>query len=173
MTAPLPLGRVVATPGALKLLGKARAHPFDLLAGHAAGDWGELCTFDRHQDQPRRPQERLLGDVQCVCRGGSLMEEPRLPPGYRLDRRDPDLWTFVDQKDGQWPISVSGEQPRRPSRRWPGKTTKAQERSNTREEDSRLHPLLQGLLVRRRQVSYQDLPRRWLRPSSDLLATAG
>jgi hypothetical protein len=51
MTAPLPLGRVVATPGALKLLGKARAHPFDLLAGHAAGDWGELCTFDRHQNE--------------------------------------------------------------------------------------------------------------------------
>jgi hypothetical protein len=29
--------------------------------------------------------------VQCVCRGGALMEEPRLPPGYRLDRSDPDL----------------------------------------------------------------------------------
>ena len=22
------------------------------------------------------------------------MEEPRLPPGYRLDRSDPDLWTL-------------------------------------------------------------------------------
>jgi hypothetical protein len=27
------------------------AHPFDLLARHAAGDWGELCTFDRHQNE--------------------------------------------------------------------------------------------------------------------------
>jgi hypothetical protein len=51
MTAPLPLGRVVATPGALKLLIQARAYPFDLLARHATGDWGELCTFDRRQNE--------------------------------------------------------------------------------------------------------------------------
>jgi hypothetical protein len=51
MTAPLPLGRVVATPGALKLLGKSREHPFGLLARHATGDWGELCAFDRRQNE--------------------------------------------------------------------------------------------------------------------------
>jgi hypothetical protein len=51
MTAPLPLGRVVATPGALKLLTKARACPFDYLARHATGDWGELCAFDRRQNE--------------------------------------------------------------------------------------------------------------------------
>jgi hypothetical protein len=51
MRAPLPLGRVVATPGALKLLTEARAYPFDLLARHAAGDWGELCAFDRSQNE--------------------------------------------------------------------------------------------------------------------------
>jgi hypothetical protein len=51
MTAPLPLGRVVATPGALKLLVEARAHPFEYLARHAAGDWGDLCAFDRRQNE--------------------------------------------------------------------------------------------------------------------------
>jgi hypothetical protein len=51
MTAPLLLGRVVATPGALKLLMEAKAHPFDLLARHATGDWGELCAFDRRQNE--------------------------------------------------------------------------------------------------------------------------
>ena len=51
MTAPLPLGRVVATPGALKLLSEIEEHPFDLLARHAAGDWGDLCAFDRRQNQ--------------------------------------------------------------------------------------------------------------------------
>jgi hypothetical protein len=51
MTAPLPLGRVVATPGALKLLLKAGGHPFDYLARHAKGDWGELCAFDRRQNE--------------------------------------------------------------------------------------------------------------------------
>jgi len=49
--APLPLGKVVATPGALKLLTEARAHPFDLLARHATGDWGVLCAFDRRQNE--------------------------------------------------------------------------------------------------------------------------
>ena len=51
MTAPLPLGRVVATPGALKLLMEAGGHPFDLLARHATGDWGDLCAFDRRQNE--------------------------------------------------------------------------------------------------------------------------
>ena len=51
MTAPLPLGRVVATPGALRLLMEARAHPFEYLARHATGDWGELCAFDRRQNE--------------------------------------------------------------------------------------------------------------------------
>jgi hypothetical protein len=51
MTTPLPLGKLVATPGALKLLGKSGGHPFDLLARHATGDWGDLCAFDRRQNE--------------------------------------------------------------------------------------------------------------------------
>jgi hypothetical protein len=51
MRAPLPLGRVVATPGALKLLGKSGRHPFEYLARHATGDWGDLCAFDRRQNE--------------------------------------------------------------------------------------------------------------------------
>jgi hypothetical protein len=51
MTAQLSLGRVVATPGALKLLGKSGGHPFDYLARHATGDWGDLCSFDQRQNE--------------------------------------------------------------------------------------------------------------------------
>jgi hypothetical protein len=51
MRAPLPLGRVVATPGALKLLMEADRQPFDYLARHASGDWGELCKYDRRQNE--------------------------------------------------------------------------------------------------------------------------
>jgi hypothetical protein len=51
MRAPLPLGRVVATPAVLNLLGKSGGHPFELLARHATGDWGELCAFDRRQNE--------------------------------------------------------------------------------------------------------------------------
>ena len=51
MMAPLPLGRVMATPGALEVLGKSGGCPFDILARHAAGDWGNLCAFDRRQNE--------------------------------------------------------------------------------------------------------------------------
>jgi hypothetical protein len=51
MRAPLPLGRIVTTSGALKLLLEAGGHPFDYLARHAAGDWGDLCAFDRRQNE--------------------------------------------------------------------------------------------------------------------------
>ena len=50
MTGPLPLGRVVATPGALKVLEEAGEHPFAYIARHATGDWGDLCAFDRRQN---------------------------------------------------------------------------------------------------------------------------
>jgi hypothetical protein len=48
---PPPLGKVVATPGALKLLLERGEDPFDYLARHASGDWGELCEFDHRQNQ--------------------------------------------------------------------------------------------------------------------------
>ena len=51
MMAPLPLGRVVATPGALKILSEASEDLFSYLARHATGDWGELCAFDRRQNE--------------------------------------------------------------------------------------------------------------------------
>ena len=41
----------MATSGALKLLMEVRAHPFDYLARHATGDWGDLCGFDRRQNE--------------------------------------------------------------------------------------------------------------------------
>jgi hypothetical protein len=47
----LPLGKVVATPGALNLLMDAGEDAFDYLARHATGDWGELCAFDRRQNE--------------------------------------------------------------------------------------------------------------------------
>ena len=51
MRSPLSLGRVVATPGTLRLLEVVGDHPFELLARHAAGDWGDLCAFDRCQNE--------------------------------------------------------------------------------------------------------------------------
>jgi hypothetical protein len=45
------LGRVVATPGALRSLEEANQNPFEFLAKHQAGDWGELCEEDKRENE--------------------------------------------------------------------------------------------------------------------------
>ena len=45
------LGRVVATPGALRALEEAYQNPFEFLARHQAGDWGELCEEDKRENE--------------------------------------------------------------------------------------------------------------------------
>lgn len=47
----LPLGRVVATPGALQLLRESGEDPFGYLSRHASGDWGELDPHDRRENR--------------------------------------------------------------------------------------------------------------------------
>lgn len=41
-----PLGRVVATPGALRALQEAGESPSFYLSRHARGDWGDVCPED-------------------------------------------------------------------------------------------------------------------------------
>jgi hypothetical protein len=50
VTASLPLGRVVATPGALETILSAGGDPSAYVARHASGDWGDLCAFDRREN---------------------------------------------------------------------------------------------------------------------------
>jgi hypothetical protein len=67
MRVPLPLGRVVATPGALKLLSEASEDLFGYLARHATGDWGELCAFDRRQNKiALREGYRVLSSYEVL-----------------------------------------------------------------------------------------------------------
>jgi hypothetical protein len=51
MMGPLPLGRIVATPGALQVLSKAREDLRLFLDRHASGDWGDLDTHDRRENE--------------------------------------------------------------------------------------------------------------------------
>ncbi len=48
---PLSLGRVLATPGALRALSEAGEDPLRLLVRHAAGDWGNLDAQDRRENE--------------------------------------------------------------------------------------------------------------------------
>lgn len=45
------LGAVVATPGALEMLGEARISPLSLLRRHASGDWGEVSKADARENE--------------------------------------------------------------------------------------------------------------------------
>jgi len=75
----LPLGKVVATPGALILLSEAGEDAFGYLARHATGDWGELCAFDRQQNERAlRTGERVLSSYPVgECRIWIITEADR------------------------------------------------------------------------------------------------
>ena len=45
------LGRVVATPGALRVLEKAEQLPAEFLDRHVNGDWGEVPEEDRQENE--------------------------------------------------------------------------------------------------------------------------
>jgi hypothetical protein len=57
----VPLGRVVATPGALQAFAVAAENYFLYLARHAGGDWGDVCPEDAQaNDESLRGGKRLL-----------------------------------------------------------------------------------------------------------------
>ena len=45
-----PLGRLVATPGALELLTRCEQTPLEFLSRHAWGDWGECDPHDSREN---------------------------------------------------------------------------------------------------------------------------
>lgn len=67
-----PLGRVVATPGALEALAEAGIDPTKLLDRHIVGDWGELC------------EEDWQGNEFSLNRGFRLLSNYPLPDGQKL-----------------------------------------------------------------------------------------
>ncbi len=62
MSKPLfPLGRTLATPGALAALEKAGVQPAALLSRHVRGDWGCVCDDDkRANEESLKAGSRLL-----------------------------------------------------------------------------------------------------------------
>ncbi len=73
MTSPkFSLGRVVATPGALRALDESNESAFEFLRRHVSGDWGEL------DDEDKRENELSL------AQGFRLLSAYRLRSGERL-----------------------------------------------------------------------------------------
>ena len=46
-----PLGRILATPGALRVLEEAGQSPTEFLDRHVSGDWGELDEEDKRENE--------------------------------------------------------------------------------------------------------------------------
>jgi hypothetical protein len=72
ITAKFPLGRVVATPGALVALSEAGQTPQEFLDRHIAGDWGELDENDRQENE------------LSVAEGFRILSAYRLRDGARI-----------------------------------------------------------------------------------------
>lgn len=56
MSVSFPLGRVLATPGAVSTLAESCQDPSDFITRHARGDWGEVSAEDK------RANTRALAD---------------------------------------------------------------------------------------------------------------
>lgn len=60
-----PLGRIVATPGAIGEFERAGESPLTYLVRHATGDWGDLDEHDREANERAvRAGERILSAYQ-------------------------------------------------------------------------------------------------------------
>lgn len=67
-----PLGQIVATPGALIALREAGVAPWELLARHQSGDWGEVDEHDRRENE------------LSLREGFRILSSYTLPNGVRL-----------------------------------------------------------------------------------------
>ena len=77
-----PLGRTLATPGALAALEQAHVSPASLLSRHASGDWGTLCDEDKQAND------------------AALIDGSRLLSAYVLPTKVK-LWIITEATDGK------------------------------------------------------------------------
>jgi hypothetical protein len=74
--------QVVATPGALEALAKARQTPHEFLARHVSGDWGDVC-----------PEDAALND-EALNDGSRLLSAFTLKTGEKL-------WVITEAADDE------------------------------------------------------------------------
>ena len=70
MNAPVPrfpLGRVVATPGAIAAMQEAGVAPADLLRRHVSGDWGDVPAYDAAENELSVREDVFLGSHVFVA----------------------------------------------------------------------------------------------------------
>lgn len=83
MSAKFVLGRIVATPGALKALEDARQEPVHFLRLHESGAWGDLCAEDRHANDA------------AIAHEGDASRQSRVLSAYQT-RVGTKLWVITE-----------------------------------------------------------------------------
>ena len=63
-----PMGRLLATPGAIRTLELYRVSALALLSRHVRGDWGELCAEDHQSNADALEQGLRLMSVYTLSR---------------------------------------------------------------------------------------------------------
>ena len=67
-----PLGRVVATPGALRALEKAEQLPAAFLDRHVNGDWGEVSDADKQANEESIEQGTRILSAYTTSAGDTI-----------------------------------------------------------------------------------------------------
>ncbi len=67
-----PLGRTVATPGALRSLEEAGESASYYLSRHHRGDWGDICEEDRRENEFSLLNNGRLMSVYETAKGDKL-----------------------------------------------------------------------------------------------------
>jgi len=63
-----PLGRIVATPGAIAAMDRSGQQPTTFLAKHVTGDWGDVCADDKKlNDQSVSEGSRILSAYKTTA----------------------------------------------------------------------------------------------------------
>jgi len=71
--AKFPLGQIIGTPRALRVLDTARQAPWEyIIKRHAQGDWGDMCNEDHEANE------------RALLEGDRLMSAYTLPTGVKV-----------------------------------------------------------------------------------------
>jgi hypothetical protein len=86
-----PLGQIVSTPGALRVLGGEGADADELLERHVTGDWGDLSEEDKREN-----------DL-------SVTEGFRILSAYTIPRTGVKIWIITEADRSSTTLLLSDE----------------------------------------------------------------
>ena len=67
-----PLGRLFLTPGAIEALAESEQEPFEFLRRHQSGDWGDLGTEDKRENEFSVPRVLRILSKYHTAEGAAL-----------------------------------------------------------------------------------------------------